>query len=139
VRLLPGRSPDQVVHILELLAAVTAFATQPIEELLLRESPRLPWGSTILVVTAVAHEELLATLLDLQHSGRKVVLFTLAEQAPECDLPGLLVYHLPHLVEDVIAPALVQGAEAGSHNPFRAWSAESAARPASALGDRAVP
>jgi uncharacterized protein (DUF58 family) len=111
LRLLPGRSPDQLLHILELLAAVTALATQPIEELLLRESPRLPWGSTLLVITAVAHEELLAALLDLQRSGRKVVLFTLAEQPPERDLPGILVYHLPHLVDDLLAPSLVQGAE----------------------------
>ena len=103
MRLLPGRSPDQLVHILELLAAVTAFATQPIEELLLHESPRLPWGSTLLVVTAIAHDGLLATLLDLQRAGRKVVLFTLAEQPPVEYLPGIMVYHLPHLVDDLIA------------------------------------
>ena len=54
LRLLPGRSPDQLMRILELLAATTGFAAQPIEELLLHESPRLPWGSTLLVVTAIA-------------------------------------------------------------------------------------
>ena len=70
------------MRILELLAAVTAFAAQPIEELLLHESPRLPWGSTLLVVTAIAHEALLAALLDLQRAGRRVVLFTLAEKPP---------------------------------------------------------
>ncbi len=107
-RLLPGRSPDQLVHILELLAAVTGFATQPIEELLLHESPRLPWGSTLLVVTAIAHDGLLATLLELQRAGRKVVLFTLAERPPAEHLPGITVYHLPHLVEDLIAPMSVQ-------------------------------
>jgi uncharacterized protein (DUF58 family) len=123
LRLLPGRSPDQLLHILELLAAVTAFATQPIEELLLRESPRLPWGSTLLVVTAVAHEELLATLLDLQRSGRKVVLFTLADQPPERDLPGILVYHLPHLVDDLIAPSLVQGMEIDTSRAIQSGSA----------------
>jgi uncharacterized protein (DUF58 family) len=133
VRLLPGRSPDQLVHILELLAVVTAFATQPIEELLLRESPRLPWGSTLLVVTAVAHEELLATLLDLQRSGRKVVLFTLAEKPPEQDLPGILVYHLPHLVDDIIAPSLVQGLETSPGNRIGAWAEEHRA------GGKAVP
>jgi uncharacterized protein (DUF58 family) len=131
LRLLPGRSPDQLLHILELLAAVTAFATQPIEELLLRESPRLPWGSTILVVTAVAHEELLATLLDLQRSGRKVVLFTLAERPPERELPGILVYHLPHLVDDLIVPSLVQGTEigvgGGIPSRFRTWESDSPA------------
>lgn len=111
LRLLPGRSPDQLVHILELLAAVTAFATKPIEELLLSEAPRLPWGSTLLVVTAIAHVELLATLLELQGAGRKVVLFTLAERPPERALPGITVYHLPHLVDDIILPQAMQDAE----------------------------
>ena len=107
LRLLPGRSPDQLMHILELLAAVTAFAAEPIEGLLLREAPRLPWGATLVVVTAIAHEELLATLLELQRAGRKVVLFTLAEKPPAQYLSGITVYHLPHLVEDVIAPLRV--------------------------------
>lgn len=107
LRLLPGRSPDQLVRILELLAAVTPFASAPIEHLLLRESPRLPWGATLLVVTAIAHDGLLAALLDLRRAGRKVVLFTLAEQPPERVLRGIPVYHLPHLVEDVIAPYAV--------------------------------
>ncbi len=107
LRLLPGRSPGQLVRILELLAAVTPFASSPIENLLLHESPRLPWGATLLVVTAIAHDDLLAALLDLRRAGRKVVLFTLAEQPPERLLPGITVYHLPHLVADVIAPAAV--------------------------------
>lgn len=109
LRLLPGRSPGQLVRILELLAAVTPFASAPIEDLLLRESPRLPWGATLLVVTAIAHENLLAALLDLRRAGRKVALFTLAEAPPERVLPGIAVYHLPHLVADVIAAVQVQG------------------------------
>ena len=111
LRLLPGRSPDQLVHILELLAAVTAFATQPIEELLLSEAPRLPWGSTLLVVTAIAHEELLVALLELERAGRKIVLFTLAEHPPERALPGITVYHLPHLLDGIILPQRIQGFE----------------------------
>lgn len=104
IRLLPGRSPKQLVRILELLAAVTPVFAQPIEELLLREAPRLPWGATVVVVTAVVHDELLAALSDLKQAGRQVVLFTLAEEPPVRETPGILVYHLPHLVEDLIAP-----------------------------------
>ena len=107
LRLLPGRSPGQIVRILELLAAVTPFASTPIEQLLLHESPRLPWGATLLVVTAIAHDDLLAALLDLRRAGRKVALFTLAEQPPERVLQSITVYHLPHLVADVIAPVAV--------------------------------
>jgi len=104
IRLLPGRSPEQLVRILELLAAITPVFAQPIEELLLREAPRLPWGATVVVVTAVVHDELLAALSDLEQAGRQIVLFTLAEEPPVREIPGVLVYHLPHLVEDLIAP-----------------------------------
>jgi uncharacterized protein (DUF58 family) len=109
LRLLPGRSPNQLVRILELLAAVRPFAAQPIEAMLLREAPRLPWGASLIVVTAIAHEALLAALLDLARAGRQVVLFTLAERPPEQALPNVQVYHLPHLVEDLVAPIEVQG------------------------------
>jgi uncharacterized protein (DUF58 family) len=107
LRVLPGRSPNQLLHILELLAAVTPFATRPIEELILREAPRLPWGATLLVVSAVAHDGLLAVLAELAAAGRRVVLFTLAARPPERGLAGVTIYHLPHLVNDIVAPVRV--------------------------------
>lgn len=107
IRLLPGRSPNQLLHILELLAAVTPFATQPIEELVVQQAPHLPWGATLVVVSAIAHDDLLAILIDLAAAGRRVVLFTLAEEPPQHLLPGVTVYHLPHLIDDLIAPVHV--------------------------------
>jgi uncharacterized protein (DUF58 family) len=104
LRLLPGRSPHQLVRIMEYLAGITAFASSPIEEMVLRESPKLPWGATLVVVTAIAHDDLLVALLELNEAGREVVLLTLAEEPPRRQLPGILVYHLPHLVDDLIAP-----------------------------------
>jgi hypothetical protein len=107
LRLLPGRSPEQLVRILELLAAVTFIATGPLEEVLLHEAPRTPWGSTIVVVSGIAHPALLAALLTLVHAGRQIVLLTLAEEPPVELLPGMTVLHLPHLVEDLIVPTEV--------------------------------
>ena len=107
IRLLPGRSPNQLLHILELLAAVTPFATAPIERLLLTEAPRMPWGATLVMVTAIAHDDLLAALIDLAAAGRRLVLFTLAEEAPAQFLPTIPVFHLPHLIDDLIAPTIV--------------------------------
>lgn len=109
IRLLPGRNPYQLLRILELLAAVTPFASQPIEALLLDEAPKMPWGATLVVVTAIAHEALLATLLDLAEAGRRLVLFTLAEEPPRQLLSSIPVYHLPHLVNDIVAPERVAG------------------------------
>lgn len=107
LRLLPGRSPGQLVRILELLAAVTPFATTTIEELLLQEAARVPWGATLVVVTAVAHDDLLATIMDLASAGRRCVLFTLAESPPNHIMPNVTVFHLPHLVDDLIVPQLI--------------------------------
>ena len=95
VKVLPGRSPDQLAHVLEALAAVTSFATSSIEVLLRVESPRIPLGATLVLVTAVVNEEMLATLLQLREAGRRVVLVSLADEAPPGDLPGILVHHLP--------------------------------------------
>lgn len=108
LRLLPGRNPSQLMHILELLAQVTPFATQPIEDLLVEQAPHLPWGATIVLVTAVAHDELLATLLDLAAVGRRIVLVTLAEEPPRQYMGSVTVYHLPHLVDDLIAPVEIK-------------------------------
>jgi uncharacterized protein (DUF58 family) len=94
VRVPPGRSPGQLAAILEALAAVTSFATISIGGLLRRESPRLPWGATMVVVTAVVTHDLLAAVLRLQTAGRPMTLVSLAEEAPP-HLEGVTVYHLP--------------------------------------------
>jgi len=95
IKVLPGRSPDQLTHILEALAAVTSFATSSIEELLRAESPRIPLGSTLALVTAIVNDEILATLIQLKEAGRRVALISLAEEPPPDDLEGIIVHHLP--------------------------------------------
>ena len=92
LKVLPGRSPAQLTHIMEALAAVSPIATRQIEDLLRLESPRLPWGSTLVVVTAVVTDALKASLADLKVEGRRVVLVTL-EPVDESDpaLQGIMV------------------------------------------------
>jgi uncharacterized protein (DUF58 family) len=107
IKVLPSRRPDQLARVLEALAAVTSFTTSSVESLLLAESPRLPWASTLVVVTGVVTENLLAALLRLHQVGRRVVLVSLEEAregasqeagiAPQpYPLPlAIRVYHLP--------------------------------------------
>jgi uncharacterized protein (DUF58 family) len=95
IKVLPSRDPKQLSRILEALAAVTGFATSSIEDLLLEESPKLPWGATLVVVTGVVSEELVVTLLRLRDVGRRLVLVSLAQQPPGRELEGILCYHLP--------------------------------------------
>jgi uncharacterized protein (DUF58 family) len=94
IRVLPGRSPGQLTAILESLAAVTSFATMSIQDLLRRESPQLPWGATLVVVTAIVTDELVATIMGLRNAGRRMALVSLAEEPPP-QLDGVVTYHLP--------------------------------------------
>jgi uncharacterized protein (DUF58 family) len=97
IKVLPSRRPDQLTRVLEALAAVTSFATVSIESLLLTESARLPWGATLVVVTGIVTDQLLATLLRLHEVGRRLALVSLAEEAPDplALPPGVLIHHLP--------------------------------------------
>ncbi len=94
IRVPAGRSPGQLAAILEALAAVTSFATSSIQELLRWESPRLPWGATLVVVTAIVTDELATAILRLREAGRRMVLGSLAEEPPP-QLAGVFTYHLP--------------------------------------------
>jgi len=95
IRVAPGRSPDQLSHILEGMAVVTEFATGSIEGMMMRESPRLPWAATVVLVTAVVTDEIMVVLVRLQEAGRRVVLISLADDPPPTNLGNILSYHIP--------------------------------------------
>lgn len=77
LRLAPGRSSEQVMRLLEMLAVVQGHPIIPIEELLLTQAARLPWGATLVLVTGITYPALFSALEDLARSGRKVALITL--------------------------------------------------------------
>jgi uncharacterized protein (DUF58 family) len=95
IKVLPSRDPGQLTRILEALAAVTSFATVGIEKLVLAESPHLPWGATLVVVTVVVTEELLVSLVRLRDAGRRVVLVSMDPSYQDDPPPGITVFHLP--------------------------------------------
>lgn len=94
LKVLPSRDPQQLTRILEALAAVTGFATLSIERMLTAESPRLPWGATLLLVTATVYDDLLATLLRLRDAGRRLVLVSLSADCPDLTDQGIRTYVL---------------------------------------------
>jgi uncharacterized protein (DUF58 family) len=93
-RVPPGRSPGQLSRVLEALAAVTSFATSSTDVMLRSESPRAPWGATLVLVTAVVSAETCAELDALHRAGRPVTLISLDEEEPPF-LDGIRTYHLP--------------------------------------------
>lgn len=118
LRVHPGRSPEQLNHILEALAAVTEFATGSIELLMQRESPRLPWAATLVLVTAIVTEEIAVELVRLKEAGRRVVVISLADEPPPLTLRGIISYHIPSS-----APAFVKNGREGRTSTEAALSA----------------
>ncbi len=95
IKVLPSRDPNQLMRVLEALAAVTSFVTTPLEQLLLAESPRLSWAATLVVVTTVVTDELLAALVRLRDAGRRLVLVSMDPSFQGDGPKGITVHHLP--------------------------------------------
>jgi uncharacterized protein (DUF58 family) len=95
VRVPHSQHPDQMVRILESLAQLHQTETVPIARFIRQEVPVLPWGSTLVVISAQPFDELLAALLDLRRAGRSVALVKVGGAAPESGGDGLAAYHVP--------------------------------------------
>jgi uncharacterized protein (DUF58 family) len=78
----PGRSPAQIVRILEALARLMPIASNSLEDFLRAESGNMPWGSTIVLVTVFVSEETLRILAGLQAVGHRVVVLQIGEDRP---------------------------------------------------------
>jgi uncharacterized protein (DUF58 family) len=99
LRVSSSRSPQQLTRLLEALAAVRGVASGNFENFLLHNSTRLPWGATLMIVTAVVTPELEMVLLRLKDAGRRLVLLSLEDKPPRW-IRGVLTYHLPGRAED---------------------------------------
>ena len=94
LRVLPSRSPQQLTRLLEALAGINGIASGDFESFLLKNGGRLPWGATVVVITAVVTPALEAVFLRLKSTGRKLVLLSLADTPPHW-LRGVLTFHMP--------------------------------------------
>ncbi|MDP9373609.1 MAG: DUF58 domain-containing protein [Chloroflexota bacterium] len=74
LRVPPGGGPAQLGRILESLAKLSPFATVDFPKQLRAETLRFPWGSTIVVVTAIMTPPLATTLEALRAAGHRLVL-----------------------------------------------------------------
>lgn len=95
LRLRPRNHPEQLVEILAALARIDeARRRWPLEALLTLEAPHLPYGATIVVVTALLTKRLEQTLLDLRRREFGVVLIGLGEAKLARSLPNLHYHYL---------------------------------------------
>jgi uncharacterized protein (DUF58 family) len=94
IKVMPGRSPDQLLKILEALAAITGFPTAEFNQLLVAESSRLAWGATMVVVTCIVNDKLLASMLRLHDAGRRMALVSMDNSFSGDEVEGIEVFHV---------------------------------------------
>lgn len=85
VRLPASRHATQSTRVLETLAQMTPFTFLAFETLLEIETPQIPYGATVIAVTAIVNDAILGELLDLRRAGHPVALLLIGQT--EFDTP----------------------------------------------------
>jgi uncharacterized protein (DUF58 family) len=101
VRIPPSRDPRQMMYVLEALAKLVPMPTMAAETLVELEGRELAYGTTVVMVTAFANEDLVDRLQRLRRAGHQpaMLLISSAEQ-PLAPLNGLPAYAIR--VEDTL-------------------------------------
>ncbi len=114
LRLPPSRRPDHWFDILDGLARLSGLTAADFKHMLQVETPRLPFGATVLVITAVPNTDLAAVLLDVRAARHPVGLVTVGDAPPRTFSPDIPTFwiggrsaynHLTELVLDASRPA----------------------------------
>jgi hypothetical protein len=80
--------------LLSALAEASPVVVTPFEKFISREITRIPYGSSLLILTGVTSRELIETISNLKKHERRVTLFSIAKEAPDI-VPGIHQIHLP--------------------------------------------
>lgn len=96
IRLRPRYHPEQLEQLLVALAQIADVRGRwPLEVLLQMEAAGLPYGATVVVITAVMNQRLEQTLLDLRRREYAVVLITVGDAVWSRPTPNIQYHHLP--------------------------------------------
>jgi uncharacterized protein (DUF58 family) len=98
-----GRGAEQRLRVLEGLARLSPFSSAPFLRTMQAASGRLQPGSTVVVITSLLPDGLMAHLHALIHAGQRVVLIPVGS-FPTPALQGLIVRRLATPVETVVTP-----------------------------------
>lgn len=94
-RLAVSRHIDHEQRLLELLAQLTYFTVTPFEQLLRAEASQFPFGATLLVITTLVTDSILAELLNLRASGHPVALIFVDQSSRMPSGIQLIQSHVP--------------------------------------------
>lgn len=79
VRLAPSRHPGQLARILEAMALLTPYIAMSFDQMLALERPHLPYGATVIILTALFNPHLADQILSLKAAGHPVAVVGLTE------------------------------------------------------------
>ncbi len=89
----PGRSTDHLALLLTALAGVTPFTIAPFEKYLVLAMPKVPYGASLVVVSALVSPALSDSLMRLNRYRSQTTLFTLAAE-PLTAIPGVRTFQI---------------------------------------------
>jgi uncharacterized protein (DUF58 family) len=101
----PAGDAQQLVRALETLARISLFARTPLERLLARDRNRLPWGTTVVVISAVFPDAVLRVVQTMGSLGHLPALLQIGDMPAPPAPPGIPLYRIPEVRWDE-APSL---------------------------------
>ncbi|MCK9518119.1 MAG: DUF58 domain-containing protein [Dehalococcoidia bacterium] len=99
IRLAPSRARDQLTRVLEALAVIQPLTMGDLASAILRETARIPSGSTIVVVASLIPEALGAVLGRLAAEGHQVFVLATSDRALDGLPPGIPVHTVARAFE----------------------------------------
>jgi uncharacterized protein (DUF58 family) len=97
----PGNTHAQLIQILSYLAMVTSYTSINFEKYLIQSAPKIPYGTNLVIVSAMQSEHLSKTLMHLNSYRNGIHYYNLTDES--IDLPGIRQTHLPYTpVEEVL-------------------------------------
>jgi uncharacterized protein (DUF58 family) len=94
LRMPPSRDPRQLMHVLEALATLVPMATMGAQTLVELEERDLAYGTTVVMVTAVADDALVRQLARLRRAGHRPALLVVGDMRADASLDGVPVHSI---------------------------------------------
>ena len=82
MRVRPRRAPDQFTHLMESLAVIGSYTRLQFDVFLLSEQRHIPFGATLLVITALISEPILIALRQLHDAGKRITVVYTGRATP---------------------------------------------------------
>lgn len=93
-RILPGKSRKQIPALLQALAGITQFTAAHFETFLFTNASRIPYGSTLIIISSIISDQLFEVLSRLhKYHFNTTILYTGEENLPE--LLNINVFRIP--------------------------------------------